>query len=206
MAEIHSGVRSLLANPFLYDFVQAVFDGKRARANFVRNHLRIREGERILDIGCGTGNLLPHLPLVDYVGFEPNAEYVARARSKHGDRGIFFNKTFEEGDATSLPPFDVAVVFAVLHHLNDNEAKTLFALLRRSLKRTGRIATLDPVFVDGQSLVAKLLISLDRGINVRSPQDYLDLARHEFKSVAGVIEHKRCPPYTHWIMTAANIP
>ncbi len=74
MAE-KSGVFSILRRPAIYGFVQWVFCAKRNRAWFAKTYLRARPGERVLDIGCGTADIFNYLPSVEYVGFEPNANY-----------------------------------------------------------------------------------------------------------------------------------
>ena len=201
MAEIQTGVRGLLANPRLYEMFQAVMGAKRSRAAFVERYIRPQPGDRVLDVGCGPGELLRYLPQVEFLGFEPNTAYVERAQREFGSRGQFFAKELEASDVDAIGPIDIAVVSAVLHHLDDQQARHLMELLRRAVRPGGRVVTLDNVFVPNQNLIARALISMDRGRNVRTPEGYRALAEGLFDSIDHEIVHISFPPYTHFIMT-----
>jgi SAM-dependent methyltransferase len=144
------------------------------------------------------------MPDVTYVGFDPNPAYIERAKRAFGNRASFFAKHYEPSDVASLPRFDIVILSAVLHHLDDDEARELIDLSRRSLKPGGRLVTLDNVFVPDQHPIARLLISMDRGQNVRSPEGYRALVESAFPTVEGVVVPKAFPPYTYFIMTASR--
>jgi len=205
MAEINSGVRRLLTIPQFYEFVQNLMGAKRNRSNFVRDVVKPYPGMRILDVGCGTGKLVEHLPeAVSYVGYEPNDSYVSRGQALYGLRADIRLGFFDEQAAASHAPFDLAIVSAVLHHLDDEQGSELFRLLRSALKANGQVITYDNVYVDGQNPVARWLISLDRGRNVRTPEGYEALARPYFSNVSGIVTHKAMIPYTYWTMRCSN--
>lgn len=201
-SERERGLYAALRNPKLYETVQRLMGADSHRREFAERFVRARPGDRILDIGCGPAHLLAYLPEVVYFGWEPNAEYVAQAREAYGDRGTFHTGLFGPDEARSLPPIDIAVVSAVLHHMDDAQATELFSLLRQVLKPGGRVITLDNVFVERQNPVARLLISLDRGRHVRSPAGYEALARSAFAKVDGTVVRQAFPPYTYFFMTA----
>lgn len=66
--------------------------------------------------------------------------------------------------------------------------------------------SLDPVRAPGQHPLARFLISRDRGLHVRGPQEYLDLISPGFDRATGVVRHRRWVPYTHWMMEAVREP
>ena len=88
-----------------------------------------------------------------------------------------------------MEKFDIAITMSVLHHLNDDEAIDLFRLARSTLVEGGRLATMDPCYVDGQSRAARYIISRDRGLNVRSEDGYRTLAEQVFERVNVTIRH-----------------
>ena len=200
--ERRRGVYSLLTHPSVYETLQQITGADAARRDFAQRYVRARPGDRVLDIGCGPAHLRAHLPEVEYIGWEPNAAYVAKARLTYAERGEFHVGRFGPEQARSLAPVDIAVVSAVLHHLDDTEARALFALLRATVKPGGRVVTVDNVFTEHQNPIARLLISLDRGRHVRTAEGYEALARASFEHVRGTVVPQAFPPYTHFFMTA----
>jgi cyclopropane fatty-acyl-phospholipid synthase-like methyltransferase len=97
--------------------------------------------------------------------------------------------------------FDFVLAIGILHHLGDAEAAQLFRTAHGCLRTGGQLITLDNVYVEGQSPVAKYLISKDRGRHVRQPDQYADRARPVFSQVDGFIRHDLLRvPYSHFIM------
>lgn len=176
--------------------------GGNARAQYAQEYLRARPGERILDIGCGTAEILDYLPAgVHYIGFDLSADYIAAARARYGDRGRFHNEPVDVALAGRLGSIDLAMANGVLHHLDDAGAHALFELARKVLAPGGRLVTLDGCFVAGQSRIARFLLSRDRGRFVRTEDEYLRIARASFGSVTHGVRHDLLRiPYTLIIM------
>ena len=205
MAQITSGIRSLLASPRIYEAVQNLFGNPAFYREFVSLTLGATGGERVLDVGSGTSDILSYLPQdVEYVGVEPHAPYHRAAQARFGARGRFICGVLDETLARALGSFDIVILASVLHHLDDAEAARLLATLGAHSVADGMLATVDPVFVRGQSAVARLLISLDRGRNVRHVPGYRALAEAEFRIVEGRVRHQSLPPYSNFIMTCRD--
>jgi SAM-dependent methyltransferase len=201
MAQITSGIRAVLSHPRVYDALQSLMGARRFRQEFVGEFIRPTLGWKILDIGCGTAELLTFLPEgVEYVGYDPSEEYIAHARNRYGGRGEFHCGFFSIEKAERHPLFDVVLASGVLHHMDDTQLKEMMTLARDSLDQGGRLVTIDPVFCSPQNPVARLLISMDRGQNVRTAKEYTELASFVFPYVNGVVRHRAWIPYTHWIM------
>ncbi|MDQ6972878.1 MAG: class I SAM-dependent methyltransferase [Mariprofundaceae bacterium] len=202
MAQITTGFRSVFSHPSIYNMAQRIIGAERARRILVRDYFPPMGGRRMLDIGCGTAEILRHLPgNMEYVGFDASEAYIEEAKQTFGHRGSFRAELVGEAALQEMQLFDVALAFGLLHHLDDAETGELFALAATSLKPGGVLITVDPVFTSGQHPIARWLISRDRGRNVRQPEGYEALAKVSFPVVR---THLRSDllrlPYNHMIM------
>lgn len=205
MAQITSGIRSVLSYPWIYDALQNIMGAKQIRTELVSEFIRPADDCHLLDIGCGTGIMLPYLPSsVKYWGYDVSQGYIDSAREQFPNRGHFHCGILTPDMLATLPKFDVVLAIGVLHHLNDEEVRGLFALAHEALNEGGRVVTLDPCFADRQNLIARYLISKDRGQNVRKPDEYRALATSNFSNIHGVLRHRAWVPYTHWIMECSK--
>jgi len=112
--ENHEGIeRARRARKYFYGYLTRVLRS------------RIPPGQRILDIGCGSGHLLAALEPEEGVGIDLSAPAVAEARERHGGTHL----QFLVGDATVASvlaqaggPFDVILMVNVVTHLDDVQA------------------------------------------------------------------------------------
>jgi trans-aconitate methyltransferase len=94
-----------------------------------------RAGERILDLGCGTGHLTAEIAArgAEVVGIDRSRDMIEQARKLYPDL------RFEIADATGFQfdePFDAVFSNAVIHWIRDQDA--LLSSVRRALKPAGR--------------------------------------------------------------------
>jgi len=206
MAQILSGVRSILSIPSVYDRFQFLIGSRRGAQDYVKHYVKPNPQDKILDIGCGTSKILSYLPsLVSYVGFDLSAEYIASAQSQYGGRGRWQCAPVSEMDVDELGTYDIVMANGILHHLDDSEVMLLAEIAAKALKPSGRFCSLDCTFVEGQSKLARYIVSKDRGQNIRKPDEYVDLVRPYFASIALSVRHDMLRvPYTHAIIVATN--
>lgn len=203
MSQTTTGIRAALSHPRVYDAFQWLMGGPVGRADFARHMIRAPAGARVLDIGCGTGDILAYLPAgVDYTGYDISPDYIAAAQRRFGTRGQFRCGILDRPQVLALPPFDVVVASGVLHHLDDDTARDVMETVSIALRDGGRFVSIDPVLVPAQNPVARFIIKRDRGLNVRDPEGYQSLVGPAFTDVRGVLRHRVWIPYTHWMMEA----
>jgi ubiquinone/menaquinone biosynthesis C-methylase UbiE len=204
MTQRTTGWRSVFSLPAVYRFAQRSIGSPEVRSAFVNERVRPAPGDRILDIGCGTGDIVQLLGEAKYTGYDPSAEYIESARERYGDLGAFF---VGEVGAVDLEAesFDICIAKGVLHHLDDDAATALFGEAARVLRPGGRLVTMDPVFTDDQSRIARFLAERDRGQNVRTPDEYERLALEAFEHVDTQVRHDLLRvPYSHALLSCTR--
>jgi SAM-dependent methyltransferase len=125
----HEGIeRSRRARRYFYNYLTRVL------------RARIPAGQRVLDVGCGSGHLLAALEPSLGVGLDISSRAVANAQRLYGSERL----RFEEGDgadpealARTGGPFDVVLLVNVVTELSDVQAT--FEALRAVCHRHTRV-------------------------------------------------------------------
>ena len=205
MAQITTGIRSLLSHPLVYRTSQLILGAEHARKEYVNHYIKPFEHAKILDIGCGTADILEYFPAtVDYFGFDLNDQYIQYAKNKYRQRGTFVCNDVNN-QLHDLPKFDIILANGLLHHLGDQEVENLFSMAVGGLEDKGRMLTFDCCYIENQSKLAKYIISKDRGQNIRRPSEYQKFALKTFQHVNVDVRHDLLKiPYTHIIMECSK--
>lgn len=190
----------MLASPLIYNTFQLVMGARSGRAEFAREFVKARPGDRVIDFGCGTADILDYLPSVEYFGFDISHDYIRSAQMRYGDRAHFECRIITEQDVQNLPKFDIALAIGVLHHLDDEVVNSMLHTAFAALNKGGRLITIDPCHAPDQNALARFLISRDRGQNVRDLAGYSSLAKSVFANTTAIVRHRTWIPYTHCIM------
>ncbi len=132
----------------------------------VRRILENLEGsERILDLGCGNGNLARELAKQGHHGTYLGLDFSLPLLQAADSRLEGFSSTFQQGDITSgdwdsalsHPSFDLIVAFAVLHHIPGEEIRLrLLQKSHRLLMPEGRFALSNWQFLTSEKLKARI--------------------------------------------------
>jgi ubiquinone/menaquinone biosynthesis C-methylase UbiE len=122
---------------------------------------RLKAGDDVLDIGCGTGTLAiaaaRHIkPSGVVCGIDASPPMIARARRKASKAGVAAD--FQLAVAENLPfpdgRFDVVLSTLMLHHLPRKTRHDCATEMRRVLKIGGRVLAVDFSRGDGHGLLA----------------------------------------------------
>ncbi|MDX8029269.1 class I SAM-dependent methyltransferase [Lentzea sp. BCCO 10_0856] len=137
----------------LYDVMHSVSGLARVHDQMI-TLAGLRDGQRVLDVGCGTGNLLRATGKrhrdVELTGVDPDLKMLARAERKirragltaQLDRGFAQELAFPDGS------FDVVFSSLMLHHLETSAKDEMLAEVRRVLRPDGVLVLADAVLHD----------------------------------------------------------
>lgn len=126
---------SLLTPGFAYSGYQALIGAGSFRRRFLNRPDLFTPETVVLDIGCGPGEAAKEVQPAGYVGYEPNPNYVERARREYGALG-----QFHCGDALDVPAefqCNVVLLMAVLSCVPDNILTYTLETARRVLRPGG---------------------------------------------------------------------
>jgi len=171
-----TNAKSALSVPWVFGLYQSIIGAPACHRRFIETFVRPRAGERMADLGCGTGASVAYLPArVAYFGFDLSQDYIDAARARHGSRGTFVQADLTTADFSEFGLFDLAISFGVLHHLDDAAAHAMLALACRIVRPGGRLVTIDPCYSEGQPRVARFLNDHDRGRHIRDAATHRQL-------------------------------
>ncbi len=164
-------VQRISDHPVLFIVLRSILenDFKAIRA-VIRERLRVRQGLRTLDLGCGPGAFADLFAGDDYVGVDLNARYIDHARKTR--QGAFI-----VGDArkVELPDgrFDQILIFGLLHHLSDDDVRAVLAEARRMLVPGGRMLVIEDIpAISRLNLIGHLIHNVENGEHIRPPAQY----------------------------------
>jgi ubiquinone/menaquinone biosynthesis C-methylase UbiE len=130
-----------------YDLMSRVMGIARVHQALIEQ-ADLADGQRVLEIGSGTGNLTLRTkrshPGVDVIGVDPDPLALRRAQRKlNGESGI----RFDHGYAQKLPyadvEFDRVLSSLMMHHLDSDAKAAALAEVFRVLRPGGRLHLVD---------------------------------------------------------------
>lgn len=171
MKILNTLIEKVSDHPVLFIFFRGILenDFKAIRA-VIRRDLDLSPGRRTLDLGCGPGAFSDLFERHDYVGADINKRYIDYAREhRHG--------TFIASDArkVDLPDarFDQVLIFGLLHHLSDEDTRSVLSEARRMVVPGGAILAIEDIPAQHRlNLVGHLLHAIENGEHIRPTADY----------------------------------
>ena len=131
----------------LYDPLVSLLGGDRARRDLI-DQANIGAGQRILDMGCGTGTLAVLLKQQSadmVVGLDPDPKALRRVKNKATRAGVSLQ--IDQGFADELPyekgSFDRVFSSFMFHHLEEQDREKTLMEVSRVLKPGGSFHLLD---------------------------------------------------------------
>ena len=189
MHEDKSGLKRMISAPAVYNLVQFAAGASMYRNRMVRDFIKPAANDRILDIGCGTGEYVKfldrHCPSYEYYGFDGEAGYVAYSKTLFAGRNNlhFYHRVLTEAGIAEFESFDIVLAIGVMHHMDDALVTSLLRLAKRALKPGGRLVTYDPGRFSDANVIENFFVKHDRGRNIRAPEHYERIVKQVFPVV-----------------------
>ncbi len=192
-------VHRLATQPRVWNLLRRVLEANfRGEKAVIRRELLPHAGAapRVLDLGCGTGELAPVFLRHGYAydGIDVDTPRIAYARAH------FPGGAFQVMDAAHLAypdaAFDQVLVTGVFHHLPDAVVRAIVAEMRRVLRPGGRVLVMeDTPPPPGRNPLGGLVHRADEGGFIRRPAEYAALfrgfaVRRAYRMRSGVCDYQ----------------
>lgn len=179
-------LRKVLDIPAVYAAFQKMIAKKGARQWFFEKYIGDTSGKRILDLGCGTADILDHIyDEKIYVGIDNNRQYIEENKKRFKDRRTckFYYTDLNTYSEKVSQKFDIVMMIGVLHHINDNEVEQAMKSIKRIIADGGVFISLDACYTKGMNPIARLLCMLDRGRYVRYVDKFIAMQKKYWADV-----------------------
>jgi len=115
------GGKSILSLPWVYRLFAHILGIEANRQWFIDDVLCLRDGQKLVDVGCGAADILDHLRGVAYVGLDMSDIYIQTAKAKFKTRGgaKFLSGSVEDWTRDPLTyEADLVLTNGALHHVD----------------------------------------------------------------------------------------
>ena len=182
-------LRALASRPEISIFLRKIVEVNfRTQKEIIRQYFGSGPNERVLDLGCGTGEFSPYFSKSKYVGIDIDPKNITYAK-KH------YKGEFLVADARQLPfkneSFDKVLVVGVFHHLSTDDCQLVFKEMKRVLKKDGKVLIMEDT--RSKRLIVRILQSVDQGAYIRDFSEWNSLLAGNFIiEKSGVFNNGAC--------------
>ena len=190
MRPVRRLVRRLSARPTLWNLFRRILEFNFIEENRVisrelmptaRAIKKSGRQPRILDLGCGTGELAPAFLKAGYsyvgIDIEPERIEYAQRTYRKGKFHVMDAHHLRYADGY----FDQILITGVLHHLSDRDVRSIVAEMKRVLRPEGCALVMEDIALRGSlNLLGALVHLADAGAYIRRPKEYEPLFMPQF--------------------------
>ena len=171
-------VNLLASDPRVFMLLRRILEGNfNAQKKALQDDFTAKDGEKVLDIGCGTGEFSVFFQNAAYTGIDAEKKYIDYAQ--RNCKGKFLI-----ADASHLPfsenAFDKVIIMGVLHHMNDEQCRRVLAEARRVLSSNGRMLVMEDIKLAEENFLTRFIHRFDLGKNIRNKEEYRILLQRHF--------------------------
>lgn len=175
-------MKQLLKYHFFYNLYQNLIGCRGFLKRYVDTYIMqkiTRDGMNILDLGCGTANIVEFLPKnINYTGIDASGNYIYYDSKKY-PKYTFLCRNLKE-DVNLDKKYDIIISEALLASLTDENAEVFFNTIKKHATRDCKIVISDMNYSKTTHNLESILFKSERGTNLREREDYIKLLSKHF--------------------------
>lgn len=176
---IRKTIYALSQNPRIFIFLRKILENNfKGERKVLADYFVCGPAEKVLDIGCGTGEFSGFFNPDNYIGVDIEKKYIEYAQKNYKGKFLVV-------DANRLPfndgLFQKVVIIGVIHHLDDKTSGRVLDEARRVLAPNGTLLLMEDVSRPNNSFLTNLLHRLDNGKFIRTKESYEKVLGERFR-------------------------
>lgn len=174
-------MKRLLNYAIFYNFYQNLIGCNRFLKNYTKDYLKLKDGDKVLDLGCGTANMVKYFPSgvkIDYTGIDFQKNYIDYCSKKYKNYTFICKNLLDEINLDKK--FNIIYSEAVLAAISDEQIYKMFVTIQKHSDKNTRIILSDMNYKEDASFLMRFLQSNERNKNVRRKDDYIKLLTDYF--------------------------
>jgi len=170
-------INAVFGNSIAYKALRGLAGGNRASKILVGDYIKCDKNTRILDLCCGTSDILPYLHFKDYTGVDSSNKHIKhnKKRFKKINNASFIAADVKKYLKENKACFDTVLILGGMHHIDDEALTELLNEIKEALPPEGKLVTIDGCYEPKIHWFAKLQLDYDRGHHVRTKEAWLEL-------------------------------
>ncbi|MFH1582989.1 MAG: class I SAM-dependent methyltransferase [Candidatus Falkowbacteria bacterium] len=195
-------INKLASNPKIFIILRKIIENNfRGEKEVINKHFICQTDDKILDLGCGTGEFSVYFNPEIYTGLDIEKGYIDFAQKN-------YKGNFLVGDATCLPfsnnSFSKILIIGVLHHLDNEVSSLVLKEASRVLKDNGLMLIMEDMATPRDNILTKFIHDFDKGKFIRTSENYKNLLRSDFKIIKDLIIKSGLCPYQVFLLKKKN--
>ena len=172
-------MKRILEYPRIYNFYQRLIGSRPYLKRFKSRFLKIEDGMKILDMGCGTSNILEFINEdVKYYGVDCSQKYIDYSSKNFTKHRFVCQSICKKLDIDEK--FDVVISKGVLAALSDVQLCKMFEVIVSLSNQNTKIILSDMNYKTDACWLQKFLQRNERNKNLRSKEDYIKIISKYF--------------------------